>query len=168
MVNYSVFRQAQIKHLRSVREGFFRQTYQLTDGTYSYGMLSYSGFLYPSVQIDTARTTWIVRKTGMSIMEVIDPEGYVTATIERKWFSSKIIFTATDGFTAIYYKPSFWHRGFEWITEDGQVLLIQETSGFSQTHNFTYGDLPYEQPYLLLLSFLAIEFNLRRRRGAAV
>jgi len=168
MDQYSIFHQSKIKQLWSTREGRFRQTYQLTDGTYSYGMLSHSGFFDPIVQIDTSESTWIVRKTGMSTMEVVDSEGLLTAIIERKWFTSKIIFTAINGFTATYYQPSFWGRAQVWISKDQQVLITQETRGFSQKDTFTYADLTYQQPYLLLLSFLAMEFKLGRRRGAAV
>jgi len=167
MNNYSVFHQSRIKQLYTVRDGWIRKTYQLTDGSFSYGMLSYSGFFDPVVQIDTADTTWILRKTGFSTMEVVDPHGKVTAFIERKWFSSKTIFTAVDGFVAIHYKPSFWRRAYEWVTEEGQVLIVQETQGFYHVDHFIYADLTYRHPYMLLLTFLGLEFNLRRRRGAA-
>jgi len=167
MNQYRVFQQSHIKQLWSVREGWFRPTYQLTDGTYSYGMLSYGGFFNPVIQIDTASTTWVVRKTGLSTMEVINPDGHLVGSIDRKWFTSRIVFTAVDGFTATHYKPSLWQRAYEWISSDDQILIVQETRGFYQTDTFTYADLTYQQPYLLLLSFLALDFNLRRRKQAA-
>jgi hypothetical protein len=167
MNNYNVFHQSKLKRLWTVREGWFRKTYQLTDGTCSYGMLSYSGFVDPVVQIDTAKNTWILRKNGLFTIEVIDPFGQLTGTIERKWFTSKTIFTATDGFTAIHYSTSFWRWSYEWAGADGQVLIVQERQGFNQIDNFTYADLAYEHPYLLLLTFLGLEINLRKSRGAA-
>lgn len=167
MNTYSTFYQSRIKHLWSVSDGWLGRSYQVTDGTYSYGKLSYSGFLDPIVQIDTAAATWFIRKRGLSFMDVMNAEGRLIGTIERKWFTNKTIFTGADGFIAFYHKVSFWRSAYVWVKPDYQVLLSCESSVFNRTESFNYSDLAYEQPYLLLLTFLALELNLRRRRGAA-
>lgn len=167
MENYRVFKQSQIKQLWSKRNGWFRPTYEITDGTSSYGMLSHHGFFSSVVQIDTAGATWIIRNERFSNIQITTPEGLLIGTVNHKWFSSKMNFTAADGFTATYYRPSIWSAEYVWESKDGQVLLSYQVPGFRGNEVFTFGDLAYEQPHLLLLAFLALELNLRRRRQGA-
>lgn len=164
---YAEFGQWKIKKLWSKRNGWFRTTYELIDDTSSYGKLTYLGVFGWTIQIDTADVTWFIRSSGISGAEITTAEGLSVGRLERKWFSSKTQFISEDGFTANFYSPSIWRSEVVWAAKDGQILLTYQGGSFTKKESYTFTDLPNEQPYLLLLAFLTLEFNLRRRRGAA-
>lgn len=165
--NYSKFQQSQVKKLQSKRNGWFSPTYELIDGQFSYGLLSYHGFFNTTTQIDTANITWLIRSSSILVAQIITSEGVLVGRLERKWFSSKIIFTSEDGFTAVYSVPSMWKSEYIWQTKDGQTLLKYMGGNFTDKESYVFADLIYQQQYLLLLAFLTLDFNLRNRRGAA-
>lgn len=163
MNNYRLFQQSKIKKLLVKRNGWFRPTYEITDGSFSYGMLSATGFFTRTVQIDTAGASWLIHTALFSNRRITTPEGRVIGEVKRKFFSSETHFIGADGFTAIHYRPGSLFSPYVWITKDGQVL-IREVPGFTRVDAFIYPDLAYEQPYLLLLAFLGLDFSLIRSR----
>lgn len=164
---YSIFRQSRVTTLWSRRNGWFRPTYELTDGTYSYGELSCYGFLRPVTEILTANGLWTFENFRCRNTNIFDHHGTLIGQVQRKFFTNTTTFITADGFRANWYRLSFWRSEYVWQEENGRVLLRYTSTGISTTEAFIFeGPAGYENPYVLLLAFLALEFKLRRRRGA--
>ncbi|PRY52851.1 hypothetical protein B0I27_105321 [Arcticibacter pallidicorallinus] len=148
------------------RNGFWRPTYELTDGQYSYGLLRYEGSWRPKVKIETADTDWIVNAKGGKGSEIKTIEGESIAVTSRSFRSTKITFTAYDGFVATFVKPSIWRSKTIWEAEDGTELLHIKSRPFKMPV-ITFNVQAKQNRWLLLLAFLALEIHLKQQAAVA-
>jgi len=168
METYHVFNQRKTKQLWLKRIGWIKPVYELTDGAFSYGSLSYYGFINRVTQLETANEGWMIRNAGFFKMEISTADGRVAGYIKRNWLSSKIEFIGADGFSALYYRLSIWRSEFVWVINEDQTLIHIDSGGLMGKIVVTFADFAYEQPYLLLLALLSLDFDLTRRRHIAV
>lgn len=148
------------------REGFWRPTYQFTDGQYSYGLLRHEGFWRPKVVMETADQLWITDSSKWKNREVKNAKGEVLATLSRNFWDTRLTFTGNDSFTATFEKPSIWKGLTIWRAADGTDLLSIEPRIF-KTPVIKINEKAKQNKWLLMLAFLALEINLERQKRAA-
>ena len=64
MSDYKNFDQLQTNVLSVLRHGFFRAWFELTDGRFLYGKLTYLVSLKKVCVIETAQDEWIIKRKG--------------------------------------------------------------------------------------------------------
>ncbi len=148
------------------KEGFWRPSYQLTDGQYSYGMLRHDGVWHTKVIMETADQNWIVDGTKWKNRPIKTQNGEVLATISHNFWGTKVTFAANDGFTATFEKPSVWKGLTIWKAADGTELVSIEPRIF-KTPIITINPKAKQNKWLLMLAFLALEISLERQKQAA-
>jgi hypothetical protein len=57
---------SEASELTVIRHGFFRSWYELTDGQFIYGKLSYVGWTRPTAILETASNRWEIVPKGLS------------------------------------------------------------------------------------------------------
>lgn len=115
--------------------------------------------------IETADTNWIVNAKGGKGYEIKTIEGESIAVTSRTFWSTKITFTAYDGFVASFVKPSIWRSKTIWEAEDGTELLHIKSRPFKMPV-ITFNVWDKQNGWLLLLAFLALEMHLKRQQAA--
>ena len=148
------------------REGFWRPTYQFTDGQYSYGLLRHEGFWRPKVVIETAGHNWVTDSSKWKNRAVKTEKGEVLANLNHNFWGTKITFTGNDGFTATFEKPSIWKGLTIWKTADGFELLSFEARLF-KLPVIKINPKAKQNKWLLMLAFLALEISLETQKRAA-
>lgn len=148
------------------RSGFWRPTYELTDGQYSYGMLRYEGSWRPKAVIETADGIWIVSRRSAKVAAIKSIEGESVAEKTESFWSSEIKFSAYDGFTARLVRPSIWKSTMFWAAEDGTEIVNLKTRMF-QMPVISIHVQARQNRWLLMLAFLALDNHLKRQRQAA-
>lgn len=148
------------------REGFWRPTYQFTDGQYSYGLLRHEGVWRTKAVMETAGQHWITDVSKWRNRPIQNEIGEVLATVSRNFWGNKITFTAPDGFTATFEKPSIWKGLTIWKAADGTELLSIEPR-FFRTPLIKLNPKVRQNKWLLMLAFLALELSLEAEKRAA-
>ena len=147
------------------RNGLLRPTYELTDGQYSYGMLRREGAFRPRVIIETSEKSWLLTGNGWRSSDVSISDGESIATTSTSFWSQKVTFTANDGFTATFVKPSLWKSLSVWEASDGSEILRITSHAFKMPV-ITFSPQAKQNRWLLLLAFLALEIQLKRQQHA--
>lgn len=148
------------------REGFWKPTYQLTDGQYSYGLLRSEGTWRPKLVMETAKQNWIIAGMKWKRREITTEKGEALATLTRNFWDTKIIFTGNDGFTATFEKPSIWKGLTIWKAANGMDLVSIEPRVI-KTSVIKINEKAKQNKWLLMLAFLALVLSLERQRHAA-
>ncbi|WP_342648615.1 hypothetical protein [Mucilaginibacter sp. CSA2-8R] len=148
------------------REGFWRPVYQFTDGQYSYGLLRHEGFWRTKVIMETANQNWITDGNKWKKRAVKNEKGEELATLSHNFWGTKITFTANDGFTATFEKPSVWRGLTVWKAAAGITLLSIEPRLF-KTPSIKVNPEAKSNKWILMLAFLALELSLEAQKRAA-
>src|ERR1700722_5125750 len=115
-MTYAKLDTKQVTELTMLRHGWFSPHYELTDGAYSYGSLSYrwgSGLKATAV---SATGTWIFKRDdgfGRKIL-ITDENGQPVGEITSDRFIRKRFLTLQTGFKAQFCRSSFFSREFTW------------------------------------------------------
>ncbi len=148
------------------REGFWRPTHQFTDGQYSYGLLRHEGVWRTKAIMETAGETWITDSSKWKNRPIKNEKGEELATLSHNFWGTKITFTANDGFTATFEKPSLWRGLTVWKAANGTELLSIEPC-FFKTPTIKINPDAKSNKWLLMLAFLALELSLETQKRAA-
>ena len=106
------------------RNGWFYPHYELTDGQFIYGRISYQGGLRRYTVVDTLVGSWKIKRKG--------------------WFSRTLLINAMDDKTIGTLVPEIWVRDFTLEMNSGFKGIYRYTSLFSRQFVLTvdgYGDI---------------------------
>jgi len=167
---YTILDTKQVTELSTLRHGWFSPHYELTDGTYSYGELSYDWLSRRWATATTATGSWLFKRDGIfsRTILIVDQNGVYVGKTTRDWFSRKRSLTLQTGFKAEFYRSSLLYPEFVWESSGyGTIMRIK-------SFPFNLNDTIYIDPSMTpasvmpLLIFLGMHLTiLRRRRRAA-
>jgi hypothetical protein len=143
MGNYRAFDQLRSNELTVIRHGWFRPWYELTDGQFMYGKLSYTGWTKRTAMLETASIAWTIVPKGV--------------------FSRTLYIHQSDGQTIGEIKPEMWSRRINIIMNNGFLAFFTTKKIFTKTFTLgsdKFGDLAYiEQKLWKLKKPFVITFD---------
>lgn len=169
---YSEIASLKTNFLSVIRKGWFRRTFELTDGNESYGQISYPGFFKRKASVKTASGFWIFHHKNFFSRTILitNANGLTIAKLDRYWFSSNALLQLENGTIYKFSRLSFWNRKFEWADDQQKQLLTFKGRLFSKIFlDITLDKNTRPDSLLLLLCFLGTHLILlkRRRKAAA-
>jgi len=168
---YREFNLLRTSELTLTRRSFFFPWYELGDGQFVYGKLSYEGLLRRKAVIELADRTYRVEFEGFfSRMMNIILNGEVIGKCKLGLFS-KAELTMNEGFEAEFLRDSIWTRSFSWNTSRfGEVMKLTEALfTYKKVVTITVDPNSVNIDHMLLLCFLGSHLIIlrRNRRRAA-
>jgi len=172
MNDYRSFDQLRTNELSVIRHGFWRPWFELTDGQFCYGKLSYDGLWKVGAILESAQKTWIIKSKGIfsRVLLINDTDGMQIGTITPEIWSRKTMLSLDDGFEAVYLNKKVFTRTFSLInTQYGDLLNIKQESWKLKTpfKVFLEPDVLKNIPNPSLLTLLGINLVLQNQKKAA-
>jgi len=172
MDQYRGFDQLRTNELSVIRHGFWRPWFELTDGQFCYGKLSYDGLWKVGAILESAQKTWIIKSKGIfsRVLLINDTDGMQIGTITPEIWSRKTMLSLNDGFEAVYLNKKVFTRTFSLInTQYGDLLNIKQESWKLKTpfKIFLEPDALKNIPNPPLLALLGINLVLQNQKKAA-
>lgn len=166
------FDQVRVSELQVIRHGFWRPWYELTDGQFSYGKLTYTGILKYSCILETASGSWIVKRKSWvgRKLTIEQPDNVEIGLITPEIWSRKIKLELNSGLTATFYNKKILSRTCTWVNDQLGDILNIETKLWSRKQPFIVKidpDMIKKVPELPLLALLGINLILLKQAQAA-
>lgn len=168
--------QLRSSELRVTRNNFWFPYYELSDGQFIYGRLSFKGAWKRYAIIETADGTWTIKREGIFSRNMLLNlgEDETIAVLEPALWRRDITLKMTNGFQAMYLTRKLFSATVTVTTEKfGDLLNIrQKAFGFKtpMTVEIEPSLISSRQtglPSLALLSLIGINIILLRQRRAA-
>jgi hypothetical protein len=156
--------------LSLLRHGWWSPEYKLTDGVKTYGQISYSGISKRNATAATAAHTFRFNFEELFSRTILitDENNVVIGQCTREFFSRTRVLTLQSGFTASFYRESFFSREYTWESAGfGKVMTIKNNFPFTLTTDvYVY---PGKTPagVIPILIFLGAHLIILRRRKRA-
>ncbi len=172
MDQFRSFDQLRVTELPVLRHGFWRPSYELTDGQFSYGKLTYIGALKRTCTLETNSGSWTVRRKSWVGRKFIieQPEGIEIGLITPEILSRKITLELNSGLTATFYNKKILSRTCTWVNDQLGDILNVEAKLWSHKQPFIVKidpDMIKKVPELPLLTLLGINLVLLKQAEAA-
>ena len=172
MNDYRSFDLLRTNELSVIRRGFWRPWFELTDGQFCYGKLSYDGLWKVGAILESAQKTWIVKSKGAfsRVLLINDTDGMLIGMITPEIWSRKIILSLHDGFEAVYLNKKILTRTLSLInTQYGDLMNIKTEAWKLKTpfKVFIEPAVIKNIPNLCLLALLGINLVLQNQKKAA-
>jgi hypothetical protein len=172
MDQFRSFDQLRTNQLIIIKNGFFRPSFELSDGQFSYGKLSHSSMWKTTTILESAQKTWIIKRKAifsrtLLIKDVNEIElGAVTPEI----LSRKVKLSMNNGFEAMYAYKKLFTRTFS-LTSDqhGDILSVKAAVwGFKRPFEVSVDlDKLKAIPDMPLLVLLGVNLILIKQAQAA-
>lgn len=163
---YNILDTKVVNELLLVRHGWFNPEYELTDGTYTYGKISYRWFSQRGTMAESATGAWIFQREQIFSRTIVisDKDGITIGTLVREWFSRKSTLTLNTGFKADFYTQSIFSRENIWESSTNGKIIEITSSLFSTRDDIqiTPGTTPAN--LIPLMIFLGKHLIILRRR----
>jgi hypothetical protein len=169
---YRSFDQLRTNALIIVRNGFFRPVFELTDGQFVYGKLSYPSMWKTRTILETAQKTWIIKRKGIfkRSLLIVDTNEMEIGTVTPEILSRRVNLSLNNGFTATYLNKKIFTRTFS-LTSDqyGDILDIKTVLwGFKKPFEVSVDlDKLKSIPDMPLLALLGVNLILIKQAQAA-
>ncbi|HMG09699.1 MAG TPA: hypothetical protein VK609_14400 [Mucilaginibacter sp.] len=172
MDQFRSFDQLRTNELSVLRHGFFKLWFELTDGQFWYGKLSYGSLWKTTFILETDKKTWIIKRKGIlkQTFLISDAEGANLGSVTPEVWSRKVILRMNDGFEAIYLNKKLFTRTFNLTSNQlGDILNIQSALWSFKTPFKVSLDLDMLKkiPNLPLLALLGVNLLLIKQAKAA-
>lgn len=172
MNDYRSFDQLRTNELLVIRHGFWRPWFELSDGQFCYGKLSYNSLWKTASVLESAQKTWIIKRKGIFSRALLinDTDGMLAGTITPEIWSRKTMLNLADGFEAVYLNKKIFTRTFSLInTQYGDLLNIKTESWKLKTpfKVFIEPAIIKNIPNLPLLALLGVNLVLQSQERAA-
>ena len=172
MNDYRSFDELRTNELSVTRYGFWRPWFELTDGQFCYGKLSYEGVWKSAIILETGKKTWIIKRKSLfsRAMLIYDTDGMQAGTVTPEIWSGKIKLSLNNGFEAVYLNKKVFTRTFSLIdTQQADLLNIKAETWKIKTlfKVFIEPEALKNTADLPLLTLLGIKLILLRRKQAA-
>ncbi len=165
---YSPF-SASAPNLKIIRTGWFRASFELTDGKASYGELVYPYFFSKKAVVKTASASWVFQQKFFSrTIFITDENGLNVGELRMKWFGRSAKLHLENGPVFSFTQPWFFKRQYFWLDNQQEQIASLKPHFFSRTIDVAFEKGLQSQTLSLLLVFLGTHLiTLRRRRRAA-
>jgi hypothetical protein len=172
MNQFRSFDQLRTNELSVLRHGFFRPWYELTDGQFCYGKLTYTALLKRVCVIETDQGAWTIKRKGFMsrILLIEQPEKETIGSITPELWSRKIALSMNNGFEAIFLNKKILSRTHTWISDQYGDIVNIESKLWSWGKPFKVNidlNLLKSVPTLPLLALLGIHLILLKQAKAA-
>ena len=168
---YRSFDQLRTNELYVVRHGWYNSSFELTDGQFNYGTISFRRFCRRSGTVETANGSWEFSKPFFSRVATISkPGGELIGKVDQGYFDRCNKLVMNGGFAADFKRTGFFPTEFTWSKDSQGEILRSRQRHFNFNSPLTVILNPTvkitEMP---LLTFLSIYLLLlrQRRKGAA-
>lgn len=168
---YQELETKKVTQLALLRRGWFNPEYKLTDKVNDYGTLSYSGISKRNASAETASQTWRFNFKALFDRTILitDQNGVIIGECTRGFFSRKIVLTLQSGFSAEFYRASFWSREYVWDSVGyGKVMSLKNHFPFTLTTDVFINNTKTPAAIIPLLIFLGAHLIILQRRKRAV
>lgn len=172
MNQFRSFDQLRTSELSITRNGFFRPGFELTDGQFSYGKLSYANLWKTTTILETAQKKWIIKRKGIFNRSLLihDHDGMEIGIVTPEILSRKVKLSMNNGFEAMYLNKKIFTRTFS-LTSDqyGDILDVKTLMwGFKKPFEISVNlDKLKSIPDLPLLALLGVNLILIKQAQAA-
>lgn len=170
MEQFRNFDQVRTHELWLQRHGFWKPWYELTDGQFSYGKLSYEGILRTTSVMESLTETWKVKrkKTWADVHYITNLQDENLGEISKPLFSADFNLQFSNGLFLKYKRTSVWKGRYSWVDAQGIVIAETRHQFFSARFlKFIIDPLHLKDAHLPLLLLLAGNLNLLMQRRAA-
>ncbi|GGB02119.1 hypothetical protein [Mucilaginibacter rubeus] len=172
MDQFRSFDQLRVSELPVLRHGFWRPWYELTDGQFSYGKLTYTGALKRACLLETANGNWIVKRKNWlgRKLAIEQSDGMETGLVTPDIWNRKITLNLNNGLMATFYNKKILSRTCTLVNEQLGDILNVETKIWSRKKPFIVKmnlDMIKKVPELPLLALLGINLVLLKQAQAA-
>jgi hypothetical protein len=167
---YTTLDPKQTDQLLLVRHGWFSPEYELTDNTFSYGKLSYSGLSRRRAVAISATNTWLFSYEQLFSRTILitDQTGAIIGRSTREMFNWRRTLVLETSFQADFYRPFLFSREYIWESKDYGTVLRMWNYPFNLRNKIKIEQTMIPATLILLLMFLGSHLTiLRRRRRAA-
>lgn len=172
MSDYRNFDQLQTNILSVLRHGFFRPWFELTDGQFLYGKLTYLSSFKKVCVIETAQGEWIIKRKGFMsrTLFIQQPEDVNIGTLIPETWNRNVGLNMNDGFEAMYTNKTIFSRTNTLISNQyGDILDIKAALWSWKKPFIVTIDLNLQKdiPALPLLTMLGVSLILWKQSQAA-
>ncbi|MCC8425467.1 hypothetical protein [Mucilaginibacter sp. UR6-11] len=153
------------------RRGWLFPEYTLTDNTFNYGKLSYKGLSKRNATVCLAghEFSFNFERIFSRAILITDEKGMVTGKCTREPFTRTRILTLKSGFSARFYRPSFFSREHVWDSEGyGKLMGITNHFPFSLTTDIHLYQSQTPASIIPLMIFLGAHLIIVKRQQRAV
>lgn len=171
METYASFSRLGTNELQVVRYGFFRPTYELTDGAFTYAALKYSG-MYSTCFLTTTDASWTVKRQGIfsRVMLIMDGNGNTIGTMKPETWSRKTSLVMDNSFEASFLYKKILSGTATWVSPLYGDMVNIETKlwGIKKVFTVTFDmNLLQQVPMMPLLILLGVNLALLQQSQAA-
>jgi hypothetical protein len=162
---YTAFNLLKDTELTLMRRSFFFPWYELTDGQFNYGKLSYEGFFRRTALVETANANYRIEHEGFFSRTLkISSNNTLIGKLQLGLFS-KAALMMHDGFEAEFSRDSVWNRNYVWNTNRfGEIIKLTEALfSFKKVLTTTVDPNSVNLEALPLLCFLGSHLIILRR-----
>jgi hypothetical protein len=172
MDQFRSFGQLRTTELSITRVGLFRPWYEVTDGQFCYGKLSYVRSFKKLCTIETDQGTWILkRKAFMNRTFLLQqPEDVTIGTITPELWSRKVAISMNNGFEATFLNKKLFSRTLTLASDQyGDIISIESKLWKGKTPFLVdiTPNLPQSLPALPLLILLGVHLVLQKQAEIA-
>lgn len=166
------FDQLRVNELTVNRIGFFRSSYELTDGQFIYGKLSYIGWFKPTAVLETAGKRWEIITKGIfsRVLYINDSGTGNIGSVKPEAWTRKVNLNMTDGFQAYYMSKKVFSRAV-YLTSNqfGDLFSIEPNLWkFKQPFRIVFNrDVLKTVPNLPMFMLAGIHMVVLRQQQAA-
>lgn len=121
------FDQLRVNELTVIRHGFFRPWYELTDGQFMYGKLSYMGWLRRMAVLQTAHTNWQIAPKGLfsRVLYINSSAAENIGSVKPEVWTRKIKLSMNNGFEGIFTTKKVFCRTFTFTNDqNGDMFSV--------------------------------------------
>jgi hypothetical protein len=173
MGDYRTFDQLRTTELTIVKNGFWYPAYELTDGQFVYGQLSYRANFKRDGVIETAQGTWTIKRKGWfkrSFLLNQNEDETIGTLIPETWLRN-VNLKMDSGFEASYQYKKILSRSLV-LTHDtlGDILKITgKAFNFKRPYTITLEQITQQNdmPPIPLLALIGVNIILIRQQQAA-
>lgn len=171
MDNYRSFDLLRANELSIIKHGFFNNSYEISDGQFLYGKVSYRLFSRCRAVVETADGAWTFSRKQLFSRTIIISKGggEIIGEVTRGFFSQTSELKLYNGFEASFAHTSFLPVEFTWSNSAyGEMLKIRgRIFAFYNTVKITINSPGRPIAETPLLAFLSIHLLLLRQRRKA-
>lgn len=172
MDQFRSFDQLRTSELTVLRHGFFKPWFELTDGQFCYGKLSYGNFWKTITVLEIEKKTWVIKRKGVFKRSFLinDTNEMNLGQVTPEIWSRRIRLSMNDGFEAVYLNKKLISRTFSLTSDQFGDILNVRTALWSIKRPFQISfdlNMLKQIPDLPLLALLGINLVLIKQAKAA-
>jgi hypothetical protein len=172
MDTFRSFDQLRTNELSVIRHGFFRPSFDLTDGQFVYGKLSYGNLFKTIMILESAQNKWFIKRKRIFSRTLLikDTNEMELGAITPEILSRKVKLSMNNGFEAMYAYKKLFTRTFSLMSDQyGDILGVKANMwGFKKPFDVSIDlDKLKSIPDMPLLALLGVNLILIKQAQAA-